>query len=432
MHTCVGPHVVRVGQGLTRHSRLTSDVVTGAFSSHGPHGSDCGQSPSVVQRITPPGSMLGGPADPAPLVAGGGLRVAHATNVTISAIERRVMIHGTATMPRMKASTALVATLLMLGACKKHEEPQPTPVAQVAPGSAAKIDAGLTDAEKVAKGMADADADAAKEAARWTPELVKAAVALRDQNAKDTATALAAILASPHRVPGNKDRDGARHPSETLTFFGLQPTQTVVEIGPGNGWYTELLAPLLADHGKLIVAAPDAKQPPGKMSTVSGHRFDLFLAKSPELFGKVERVNITSADTLKLGPEASADLVIAMREMHDWQRDGELDKYLAAIHAVLKPGGTFGVEAHRAKPGTKGEDTAASGYLAEQWVIDRVTAAGFTLAARSEINANPKDTKDYAKGVWTLPPNYREGDKDKATYTAIGESDRMTLKFTKK
>ncbi len=121
-----------------------------------------------------------------------------------------------------------------------------------------------------------------------------------------------------------------------------------------------------------------------------------------------------------------------MREMHNWQRRGELDKYLAAIHAVLKPGGTFGVVAHRAPAGTKGEDTAEKGYLAEQWVIDRVTGAGFELANKSEINANPKDTKDYPKGVWTLPPNYREGDTDKAKYTAIGESDRMTLRFKKK
>jgi predicted methyltransferase len=118
--------------------------------------------------------------------------------------------------------------------------------------------------------------------------------------------------------------------------------------------------------------------------------------------------------------------------LHDWQRDGDLDKYLAAIRAVLKPGGTFGVVAHRAAAGTKGEDTAKSGYLAEQWVIDRVTAAGFTLAGKSEVNANPKDTKDYAEGVWTLPPSYRLGDKDRAKYAAIGESDRMTLKFTKK
>ena len=291
------------------------------------------------------------------------------------------------------------------------------------------IDAAMTDAEKLAKGMADADADAAKEAKRWTPELTKAVIALRDHTAKDTPSALAAILASPHRMPGARDRDAARHPIETLTFFGLTPTQTVLEIGPGGGWYTELLAPFLANHGKLIVAGADSTAPAGKMSTVSGHRLDLMLAKSPELYGKVQRVSITSADAIALGPPASVDLVLVMREIHDWQRDGELDKYLAAIHAVLKPGGTLGIEAHRAAPGTKGEDTAKSGYLAEQWVIDRVTAAGFTLAGKSEINANPKDTKDYPQGVWTLPPGFREGDKDRAKYAAIGESDRMTLRF---
>lgn len=333
----------------------------------------------------------------------------------------------------MKLMYALVVTTFALG-CKQHQEaPKPEPATPVAAGSAVVvIDAGMTDAEKLAKGMADADADAAKEKQRWTPELTQAVVTVRDQNAKDVATALTAILASPHRMPGNKDRDGARHPVETLGFFGLKPTQTVLEIGPGSGWYTELLAPFLANHGKLIVAGPDAAAPAGKMSTVAGRRLDLLLAKSPELFGKVGRVGITSADTLALGPAGSVDLVLAIRELHDWQRDGELDKYLAAIHTVLKPGGTFGVVAHRAVAGTKGEDTAKSGYLAEQWVIDRVTAAGFELAGKSEINANPKDTKDYPQGVWTLPPSYREGDKDKAKYTAIGESDRMTLKFIKK
>jgi len=328
----------------------------------------------------------------------------------------------------MKPSYMLVIATCALGACKNHEDAP----AAVARGSAATSDAGMTDAQKVAKGMADAEADAAKEAQRWTPELTAAVIAVRDQTAKDTPSALAAILASPHRVPGNRDRDGARHPVETLTFFGLQPTQTVVEIGPGTGWYTELLAPFLANHGKLIVAGPDAAAPAGKMSTVAGRRLDLMLAKSPELFGKVERIGIATADTLVLGPEGSVDLVLAIRLMHDWQRDGELDKYLAAIHTVLKPGGTLGVVAHRAAPGSKGEDTAKSGYLAEQWVIDRVTAAGFALAGRSEINANPKDTKDYPQGVWALPPTYREGEKDKAKYAAIGESDRMTLKFTKK
>ncbi|MEP6863953.1 MAG: methyltransferase domain-containing protein, partial [Deltaproteobacteria bacterium] len=318
----------------------------------------------------------------------------------------------------MKSFPIVAAAVLALAGCKKHEDAPKVDntgsAAVAAPAADAAIDAGLTDEQKLAKGTADADADAAKEAARWTPDLTKAVVTVRDQKAKDTATALTAILASPHRMPGNKDRDAARHPLETLMFFGLKPTQTVVEIGPGAGWYTEILAPLLANHGKLIVAGPDAKEPAGKMSTVGGHKLDLMLAKSRELYGKVERVSIASADAIKLGPDGSADLVLVMRMMHDWQRDGELDKYLTAIHAVLKPGGTLGVEAHRAAAGTKGEDTAKSGYLAEQWLIDRITAAGFELAGKSEINANPKDTKDYPKGVWTLPPSYRDGDKDKA------------------
>ena len=318
----------------------------------------------------------------------------------------------------MKSTLAVLVAALAITGCKK------TPPEEGG-------DSGKADPARIAKAMTKADEDAAKEKARWTPEITAAAVAVRDQEGKDTPTALAAITASPHRMPGNKDRDGARHPIETLTFFGLMPNQTVVEVGAGGGWYTELLAPFLANHGKLIAVGPDSKLPASDMSTVSGHALDLMLAKSPEVFGKVTRVGITSPDTLNFGPADSADLVIAIREMHNWQRRGELAKYLAAIHAVLKPGGTFGLVAHRAKDGTKGEDTAETGYLAQQWVIDHVTAAGFDLVDKSEINANPKDTKDYKDGVWTLPPNYASG-KDKDKYAAIGESDRMTLKFKKK
>jgi predicted methyltransferase len=228
----------------------------------------------------------------------------------------------------------------------------------------------------------------------------------------------------------NVARDAARHPVETLTFFGITPEMTVVEVGAGGGYYSELLAPLLANKGTYVVAGPDPKGPADKMSTVYGRRLDLMLAKSPELFGKAQRVVIAMPE-IKLGEDGKADVVIAMREMHNWQRRGEIDAYLKAIHAALKPGGTFGVEQHRANPGTKGEDTAESGYLAQAWVIEKVKSAGFELVEASEINANPKDTKDYPKGVWTLPPNFREGDKDKAKYEAIGESDRMTLRFKK-
>ncbi len=327
--------------------------------------------------------------------------------------------------------TLVVVALLALGGCKKKEpapKAEPAPTAAVVADAGVTVDAGMTDAERVAKGLADAETESAKEKARWTPELEKAAVALRDKPFKTTTEAVTALLASEHRMPGHKDRDQDRHAAETLTFFGVKPTSTVVEVGAGGGWYTELLAPLLGNKGKLVVAGPDPAGPADKMMTVYGKRLDLFLAKSP-LFGKVERVVIGTP--VKLGADGSADVVLAMREMHGWQRRNELDAYLTAIHAVLKPGGILGIEQHRAAPGAKAEETAEKGYLPEEWVIEKVKAAGFELVEKSEVNANPKDTKDYPNGVWTLPPNFREGETDRAKYAAIGESDRMTLKFKK-
>jgi predicted methyltransferase len=328
----------------------------------------------------------------------------------------------------MKLRTSLFVLTLALGACSKKEPAKSEPETKTPPTTPVAAPAAPTDAEKVAKKIADDQAAAEKEKARWTPELEKAAIDLRDKQFKDSTEALTAILASDHRTPGAKDRDGQRHPLETLVFFGVKPTSTVIELGAGGGWYTEILAPLVGGKGKLIVAGADANGPADKMMTAYGKALDLFLAKS-KLFEKVERV--TLAQPVKLGEDGKADVVIAIREMHNWQRRGEVDAYLAAVHAALKDGGTFGLEAHRGKAGTKGEDTAESGYLAEEWVIAKVEAAGFKLAEKSEINANPKDTKDYPKGVWTLPPNFREGDKDREKYAAIGESDRMTLKFTK-
>lgn len=325
----------------------------------------------------------------------------------------------------MRSLLYAVLSLSLAAACNKKEA-DPPPASTPAPGSGA---GSASPEDKVAAGMKKAADEAAEEQKRWTPELTKQVVALRDATYTDARAALTAIVASPHRLPKHGERDATRHPVETLMFFGITPTQTVIEVGAGGGWYSELLAPLLANGGKYIVAGPDTNGPKTEMSTVYGKRLDLMLAKSPELFGKAERVSITG--TPKFGADGSADLVIAMREMHNWQRNKVIDAYLAATHAVLKDGGTFGVEQHRAKPGTKGEATAETGYLAEDWVIEKVTAAGFALVEKSELNANPKDTKDYPKGVWTLPPNFREGDVDKAKYAAIGESDRMTLRFKK-
>ncbi len=167
------------------------------------------------------------------------------------------------------------------------------------------------------------------------------------------------------------------------------------------------------------------------MRTVYGMRLGLFLAKSPELYGDVQVVAIDPPNRLDLGVEGTADAVLAIREMHNWYRSGAMDAYLAAVHTALKDGGVLGVVQHRAAAGSSPDDSAKSGYLPEAWLVETVEAAGFKLAGKSEINANPKDTKDYESGVWTLPPNYALGETDKDKYTAIGESDRMTLKFVK-
>jgi predicted methyltransferase len=349
---------------------------------------------------------------------------------------------------------AVPALLALLGSACGGSQPAPadpatdvTP-APVEPAEPAVADPAATDAAaeqakaaaeeqakaaeqaaRAAQALAELEAETATEAARWTPALHQQAAALMKKKFKTTKAALAAILKSPIRMPGHAARDAARHPVETLDFFGVRPGMKVVEMGAGEGWYTELLAPLVGAKGQLVVLAPDRDGPSTSTRTVYGKRTAALLAKSPELFANATVVTFDPPAKATTGVEG-ADVVVAMREMHGWQRRGQMDAYLAAVHAMLKEGGVFGVEQHRAAPGT--EPTGEQGYLPEAWVIEKVEAAGFTLAEKSEINANPKDTKDYAKGVWTLPPNFAEGDADKAKYEAIGESDRMTLKFVKK
>jgi predicted methyltransferase len=205
---------------------------------------------------------------------------------------------------------------------------------------------------------------------------------------------------------------------------------TVLEYGPGEGWYTELLAPTLAAKGKLLVTSPDPKGPADARSTFYGQRLERFLARAPEIYGKVETIVIDGKNP-KFGLEGKVDLVLFMRAMHGLHRDKLLAGVLAEAFAALKPGGVLGVEQHRAKPDANPDESAKQGYLPEAFVIQQVEAAGFKLGGKSEINANPKDTKDYPEGVWALPPTFELGDKDRAKYAAIGESDRMTLKFTK-
>ncbi|WP_434041724.1 MULTISPECIES: class I SAM-dependent methyltransferase [Sorangium] len=283
---------------------------------------------------------------------------------------------------------------------------------------------------KLAEDMKAMEAKADQEAARFDDALKAEVKALVAANHPNTGAALRAALKGKHRAPGNAERDAARHPIETLEFFGLKQTSTVLELGAGEGWYTELLAPVLAKKGKLIVTAYDPNGPADSRNTLYGKRVRRLLDKSPDLFGKVE-VAVIDRDNPKLGIEGKVDVVIAIREAHGWHRSGKFDTYVAEAFKALKPGGVFGIVQHRAKPDANPDESAKQGYLPEAWVIQKVESAGFKLGGKSEMNANPKDTKDYPEGVWTLPPNFRLGDKDRARYAAIGESDRMTLKFVK-
>jgi predicted methyltransferase len=265
---------------------------------------------------------------------------------------------------------------------------------------------------------------------RFTPELRAKAQALADKKYPSGRAALSAVLKSPHRKPSNVARDGDRHPLQTLEFLGFKPTLSVLEYGPGDGWYTEILAPALAKQGKLLATNGDPNGSPDQPGTFYAQRFKTFLETSPELYGKVETVTVDGAQpTLPEGTKV--DAVLLFRGMHGMLNAGTLEAWLAAFHQALKPKGVLGIEQHRAAANADPKESAKLGYLPEPWVIAQVEAAGFKLAGKSEINANPKDTKDYPEGVWTLPPNYRLGDQDREKYAAIGESDRMTLKFVK-
>jgi predicted methyltransferase len=235
---------------------------------------------------------------------------------------------------------------------------------------------------------------------------------------------LAAKIAGPQRSAESKARDGARHPEASLEFWGLKPGQTVIEISPGGGYWSEILAPYaLATHGHYIAATgrPDQKLPAK------------FADKA--VYGDVH-YTVFGKSSGALAAPGSADLVLTARNVHNWMSGGFADKAFADFYAALKPGGILALEEHRAdpKPMLPG---ASNGYVSTAHVIALAQKAGFKLDARSEINANPKDTKDHPFGVWTLPPSRQSaanGDDpkfDHAKYDAIGESDRMTLRFRK-
>lgn len=275
--------------------------------------------------------------------------------------------------------------------------------------------------------------DAAPAAETTLPADDPASAAVEAADAGTTA-ALRSALAGGHRSPENAARDKYRHPYETLLFFGLRQDSTVVELWPGGGgWFTEVLAPVLRERGKLITTNFDTSGPADAYQTRNGKKFLDKLAANPGVYDKVEVVTVKDPAGLTLAPDGTVDLIVTFRNTHGWVKDSIDDKIYTAAFKALKSGGVLGVEQHRGKPDATGEpkELAKSGYLPEAWVIARVESFGFKLAGKSEINANPRDTKDYEEGVWTLPPALDLGEKDKAKYLAIGESDRMTLKFVK-
>lgn len=236
---------------------------------------------------------------------------------------------------------------------------------------------------------------------------------------------LAAAIAGAHRSEENRARDPHRHPAETLTFFGLEPSMDVIEMGPGRGWYTEILAPVLRDHGTLHVAIADPAESEYSQALIAR------LEADPQIFDQVDRRIFDPAVPESLGPEASADLVVTFRSTHGWVNRGEAASVYGAMFRVLKPGGVLGVVQHRADEGADVAETSEQGYVPEQHVIELATTAGFVLEESSEINANAADDHDHPEGVWTLPPTLRLEDVDRAEWEAIGESDRMTLRFRK-
>jgi predicted methyltransferase len=244
-----------------------------------------------------------------------------------------------------------------------------------------------------------------------------------------TAAKLDPILAGSWRSDANKARDQYRHPKETLTFFGVKPTDTLIEITPGGGWYAEVLAPLMKGSGTYIAAIAKPKNPEGEAARDQSGIRKKFADDSAE-FGEAKIVEF-DGQAPNFGPPGSADIVVTFRNVHNWAEGGTAPQMFKAFYDVLKPNGVLGVEDHRAADGADVEKVKDSGYLPTDYVIKLATDAGFKLKDKSEINANPKDTKDYEKGVWTLPPTYQLKDKDHDKYAAIGESDRMTLKFVK-
>ena len=238
--------------------------------------------------------------------------------------------------------------------------------------------------------------------------------------------ALSAAVASPARPAAAVARDKSRHPVEELTFFGISPKMNVVELWPGGGYWTDILGPYLAPSGHYTVALP----PSGGEEGSSAARFRAHIAAEKDRLGNIHETTLGPGH-FNIAPAGSADLVLTFRNLHNWMDDGYAERALAACFTALKPGGILGIEEHRGRTDKPQDPKAESGYVRQDYAIAMAKKAGFVLVGSSEINANPRDTKDWPKGVWTLPPTLAMGEKDRDKYIAIGEGDNFVLKFQK-
>jgi len=259
------------------------------------------------------------------------------------------------------------------------------------------------------------------------------AAAASDPPVTDAATlaTLDKVLAGEHRSAQNKARDAWRHPKETLTFFGLRQDMTVLEVWPGGGgWYTEVLAPVLREHGHYIAANMDPKSTSQYVQD-NLKKFADKVAARPDLYDRAKETALQAPNELHPVPDGSVDMVLTFRNVHNWMGNGSEGAMFKAMYAALKPGGILGVEEHRAKNAEPQDPKAKSGYVRTDYLVALAQKAGFKLIGESEINANPKDTADHPNGVWSLPPTLQGGDADRDKFIAIGESDRQTLRFRK-
>lgn len=234
---------------------------------------------------------------------------------------------------------------------------------------------------------------------------------------------------SSSRSSENIERDQYQHPEETLEFFGIKPEMTVVEITPGAGYYTEILAPYLAKSGQYVIVVPRMPSRPPSFMLENERKLQDILLRHREVMAKTKFIPFEETDKKNKIKAGFADMVVSFNSVHNWVASKNAPFSFKFFYNVLKPGGILGLTQHRVAEGKK--NFPKSGYLTERSVIQMAQKAGFRFVGRSEINANPKDTADYPDGVWTLPPTYRLGEVDRDRFEDIGESDRMTLKFIK-